>query len=65
MVFLEILILMLALFVTLLCGTKLIIEIVSVINGSYNQKTAEKEGTLRFVLMLLMSIFWALYIVLF
>ena len=43
--FLEILNLMLALFVTLLCGTKLIIEIVSVINGGYNRETAEKEGT--------------------
>ena len=65
MVVLKFFILMFAILATLLCVSKLIIEIVAVVTGSYDEKNAQLEGNIRMVLMVIMSILWSSYIVFF
>lgn len=65
MIYIKLVLLILAFFITLLWITKLITDSVSAIFGSnFSTENAEKDGILRLYMILAMSILWPIIIVL-
>ena len=64
MIFVKFILLVIALFVTLLWFTKLVTDCVSAIYSSnFSNESAEKDGILRLYMILVMSVLWSIIIV--
>ena len=64
MIILKLLLLIIAFFVTLLWVSKFITDCVSAIYGKdFSDESAQKDGIIRLILCLIMSIVWPLIII--
>ena len=65
MIIFKFILLVIALFITLLWITKLVTDCVSAIFGNnFSEEEAKKDGTLRVYMITIMSILWSLIIIL-
>lgn len=63
MVIIKTILIIIALFITLLWFTKLITDCVSAMYGNnFNEESAKKDGILRLYMIAIMSVLWALII---
>ena len=66
MIFVKLILLILAMFITLLWFTKLITDCVSAMYGTqFSDEEARKDGILRLYMITAMSILWSIIIVIF
>lgn len=63
MIFVKFVLLVLAIFVTLLWVTKLATDCVSASYGSLTKEDAEKDGILRIYLIAIISILWSIILI--
>lgn len=65
MIIIKLILLIFAIFISLLWITKLITDCVSAIYGnSFSEESAKKDGMLRIYMIIIMSILWSIIIVL-
>ena len=63
MVIIKTILLIITLFITLLWFTKLVTDCVSAMYGNnFNEESANKDGILRLYMIIIMSVLWALII---